>query len=117
MKHLLLLSWCWFSLSIAYCQESTPSETSLRPRSLQPKFPSRKEVSRREKLALKPKTTVDLQEEYYARVEAVIKARRKAARIMKKPQYSDPMYFGHRRPPKKHSAAKMKFCKECGIRH
>ena len=27
------------------------------------------------------------------------------------------MYFGHKRPPKKRPANKMKFCKECGIRH
>ena len=48
---------------------------------------------------------------------AVAKERDKAEREMAKPQYSNPMYFGHKRPPKKHKPGKMKYCKECGIRH
>ncbi len=63
------------------------------------------------------KTTVDLQREYYERVEAVAKQQRKAERLMKKPQYSDPSYFGHRRRPTKHARGKIRYCKECGIRH
>src|SRR5690606_19142777 len=63
------------------------------------------------------KVTYDQQREYYERVAAVAKAREKAAKIMEKPQYSDPMYFGHKRKPKKRPPHKMKFCKECGIRH
>ena len=42
---------------------------------------------------------------------------RREARLMKKPQYSDPMYFGHKKPPKKRPLGKRKFCKECGIVH
>jgi hypothetical protein len=95
----------------------SPGENSLRPSSAQPRFPSKKEISKRERIALKPKTTVDLQKEYYERVESVMKARKKAARQMQKPQYSDPLYFGHKRPPKKRSPENMRFCKECGIRH
>lgn len=63
------------------------------------------------------KTTYDQQREYYERVAEVAKNREKAAKIMEKPQYSDPMYFGHKRKPKKRPPHKMKFCKECGIRH
>lgn len=58
-----------------------------------------------------------LEQEYYERMEAVAKARRKAEKIMEKPQYSDPLYFGHKRPPKKREPSKMKYCKVCGIRH
>ncbi len=61
--------------------------------------------------------TYGLEQEYYERVEAVAKERRKAEKIMMKPQYSDPMYFGHKRPPKKRKPSKMKYCQECGIRH
>ncbi len=61
--------------------------------------------------------TYGLEQKYYERVEAVAKERRKAEKMMLKPQYSDPMYFGHKRPPKKRKASKMKYCKECGIRH
>jgi hypothetical protein len=42
---------------------------------------------------------------------------RKQDRLARKPQYNDPTYFGHKRPPKKRPLGKRKFCKECGIRH
>jgi hypothetical protein len=117
MLRLLSLS---FLLSVAFnsiAQQSNTGETSLTPSSLRPNFPSKKEVSKRERIARTPKSTIDLQREYYERVEAVMKARKKMARLSEKPQYSNPMYFGHRRPPKKHSPEKMRFCKECGLRH
>jgi hypothetical protein len=91
---------------------------NTRANSLAPakKVEKRVEVRRREK-ASKGKTSYDAQQEFYQRVVAVAKERRKAEKIMKKPQYSNPMYFGHKHPPKKHSAKKMRYCKECGIRH
>ena len=59
----------------------------------------------------------DGEKKFYERRELVAKEIRKAEKEMSKPQYSDPMYFGHKRPPKKHKAGKLKYCKECGIRH
>jgi hypothetical protein len=50
-------------------------------------------------------------------MELVAKQKRKAEKEMMKPQYSDPTYFGHKRKPKKRHYKKMKYCKECGIRH
>lgn len=61
--------------------------------------------------------TYNSEKEYYERVEAFGKTRRKNERMLMTPQYSDPSYFGHKRPPKKRPVHKMKFCKECGIRH
>jgi hypothetical protein len=87
------------------------------PTSPKMEYPASKYPSPRQKKFSNQKTTVDLQREYYERVEAVMKMRKKQARLMKKPQYSNPMYFGHRRPPKKHSPSKMRYCTECGIRH
>lgn len=55
--------------------------------------------------------------EYQERMSQNAKDAKKKARKMKKPQYSDPTYFGHKRKPKKRSPDKMKFCEECGIRH
>jgi hypothetical protein len=55
--------------------------------------------------------------EYYARVEKVAKEKQRLLKKMATPQYSNPLYFGHKRPPKKHIASKMRYCKECGIRH
>lgn len=56
-------------------------------------------------------------EEFYERMEVNAKKREKMAKEMKKPQYSDPMYFGHKRPPKKRPPGKKKFCKECKMKH
>lgn len=61
--------------------------------------------------------TFSAEEDFRKRMESVAKQKRKAEKEMLKPQYSDPSYFGHKRPPKKRSRKKMKYCKECGIRH
>jgi hypothetical protein len=55
--------------------------------------------------------------EYEARMEANAKKYKKRAKEMKKPQYSNPSYFGHKKKPKKRPAGKKKFCKECGMSH
>ena len=55
--------------------------------------------------------------EFNERMEANIKSRKKQARQMDKPQYSDPSYFGHKRKPKIRKVKNRKFCKECGITH
>lgn len=55
--------------------------------------------------------------EYEERMVANVKKYKKMARLMKKPQYSDPSYFGHKRKPKKRGPGKRKFCKECEIVH
>jgi hypothetical protein len=56
-------------------------------------------------------------EEFDDLMKANVKKRAKIARKMEKPQYSDPTYFGHKRPPKKRAVGKRKMCKECGIVH
>lgn len=61
--------------------------------------------------------TYNGERDYYERVEAFAKTRRRNEKMLMTPQYSDPTYFGHKRPPKKRPPHKMKFCKECGIRH
>jgi flagellar basal body L-ring protein FlgH len=55
--------------------------------------------------------------EYEERMKQNVKEKRKQAKEMEKPQYSDWTYFGHKRKPKKRSPDKMKYCDECGIRH
>jgi hypothetical protein len=61
--------------------------------------------------------TFESEEKYYERMAKLEKTRRQNEKMLDKPQYSDPMYFGHKRPPKKHKRGKLKYCKECGIRH
>ncbi|WKV12210.1 hypothetical protein [Marivirga harenae] len=58
-----------------------------------------------------------LVEEYEERMKRNAKAKRKKAKEMEKPQYSDWTYFGHKKKPKKRAPEKMKYCEECGIRH
>ncbi len=55
--------------------------------------------------------------EYEKRMKANVRKYKVMARKMKKPQYSDPSYFGHKRKPKKRPVGKRKFCKECEIVH
>ena len=55
--------------------------------------------------------------EYEERMVANVKKHKKMERLMKKPQYSDPSYFGHKRKPKKRKPGKRKFCQECEIVH
>jgi hypothetical protein len=55
--------------------------------------------------------------EFDKRMVANLKRYKKEARLSKKPQYSDPSYFGHKRKPKKRPVRRRKLCKECLIVH
>jgi len=55
--------------------------------------------------------------EHKKRMKTNVRKHKVIARKMKKPQYSDPSYFGHKRKPKKRPVGKRKFCKECEIVH
>ena len=90
---------------------------SGQPTSLEPYFPQMDYAPEKSKAKRSGGITYNAQARYYDRMEEVAKERKKAEKEMMKPQYSDPMYFGHKRPPKKHKPSKMKFCKVCGIRH
>jgi hypothetical protein len=98
-------------------QSGGKQPASSQPNSLNPNAPQREYGPRKVKKSKSNKVTYSLEQQYYDRVLAVAKERKKAEKIMQKPQYSDPMYFGHKRPPKKRSAKKMRYCSECGIRH
>lgn len=72
---------------------------------------------RRRPFYKKPKAKHTAVYEFYARVEQAAKNKQRLIKRLAKPQYSNPLYYGHKRPPKKHTPDKMKYCKECGIRH
>jgi len=65
----------------------------------------------------RPKVQHTPEYEFYARVEQIAKDKQRMLRKMDSPQYYNPMYFGHKRPPKRHEVHKMRYCKECGLRH
>ena len=61
--------------------------------------------------------TDDYREQFRDRMKVVAKQRKKDLKMAEDPQYSNPLYFGHKKPPKKRKNGKKKFCKECGLVH
>jgi hypothetical protein len=93
--------------------------TNGQPSSLTPYYPEKQKSAEKKKTTRKSgrKVTYNARDKFYDRMETVAKENRKAEKELKKPQYSDPSYFGHKRPPKRRPAGKLKYCKECGLRH
>ena len=67
--------------------------------------------------AKKLKVTRSAEYEFYKRVEQAAKDHQKQLKKLAKPQYSNFLYYGHKRKPKIHPPEKMRYCSECGIRH
>ncbi len=98
-------------------ERGLPVPTSLDP-NVQQTFEPKKQTSKRSKRRKSSKGgSYSPEQDHADRMASVEKERRKAERMADKPQYSDPSYFGHKRPPKKRPPGKMKYCKECGLRH
>ena len=74
--------------------------------------PKAKKVSRKNR-----GITHNAQDNFYEQRKRVSKDKRKAELELSKPQNSNPLYFGHKRPPKKRPPGKMKYCKTCGLKH
>jgi hypothetical protein len=87
------------------------------PTSLEPFYPEEQYIPKASKKRSSKGPTYESEQEYHERMAQLVKTKRKNEKLMMQPQYSDPSYFGHKRPPKRHKAGKLKFCKECGIRH
>jgi uncharacterized protein HemX len=101
-------------------KQSEPAPTSQQPSSLSPNTtPQVQQPSKTKSKTKSPKLEVryDAERQYYKRAKQVAKDQIKAEKELQKPQYSDPLYFGHKRPPKKRPLGKQKFCKECGMKH
>jgi hypothetical protein len=126
MKHMFLLLFLLVVFAAGYAQQSPGNRPSDIPSSRDPevkdskKQPEQKKVSERKRnKAINDITRhYDLKvQEFYKRMEANAKKYRKMQREMKKPQYSDPLYFGHKKMPKKRPPGKKKYCRECGMTH
>ena len=65
----------------------------------------------------KQKASHSAQYEFYERVEQAAKDHQKQLKKFSKPQYSNFLYYGHRRLPKRRPPHKIRYCNECGIRH
>lgn len=128
MKYLLIIVFA-FSTAWVYAQSdnnhhSTDKKTKYNAKG-DPIYPeitfskeSKKSIKHRKKKGRGMYNDFDKKvDEYYARMEENQKKYAKMEKEMKKPQYSDPTYFGHKHPPKKRPPGKKKFCKVCGMWH
>lgn len=97
--------------------KAEPTQESQGPTTLDPFYQPKTDAPKREKTKRGKGPTYDSQKEFEDRMQARGKTNRRNERLLDKPQYSDPSYFGHKRPPKKRPPGKMKFCKQCGLRH
>jgi hypothetical protein len=99
-------------------QAKTQEQSAPAPNTLDPNAPAPDKYEPKKK-SKKPSKgpTFESEQQYYERTAQLEKQRRKNERYLDKPQYSDPSYFGHKRPPKKRPPGKMKYCKVCGLRH
>lgn len=98
-------------------QKTKRNAPAQQPTALDPYYPRKEYGPKKSRGKSENFVVYDSEKRYYDQRAAVAKEKRKAEKQMMKPQYSDPMYFGHRKPPKKHKPGKMKYCKECGLRH
>ncbi len=104
-----------FLFPVAVVAQNYPSgPTSLSP-AVQPVYKVDKRT--REVKRVQPKVKHSAEYAFYDRVQKAAKMKKKTLRKLAKPQYTNPLYFGHKNPPKKREPHKMRYCQECGIRH
>jgi hypothetical protein len=101
----------------AASEAQSNSPTTLEPG--EPYYPKKDYGPKKSRKSRKKSSgpTYESQDEYEARMREGVKTIRRNERMLMKPQYTNPMYFGHKRPPKKRPPGKMKYCKVCGMRH
>ena len=112
-KRIFLLALFFVVGIIAYGQKKKAAQST----SVQPGFPQKDYAPKAKKKSKKSVTTYDARNNFYDRQEIQKKQQLKNESNLDNPQYTDQQYFGHKRPPRKRSPDKMKFCKVCGIRH
>jgi hypothetical protein len=119
MRVVIFFGLFYMSTAIAYAQSGDGNKVPEQkgPSSLQPYYPKETKAPKAKKKSKKSGATFESEQQYYDRMARLVKEKRKVEKEMEKPQYSNPAYFGHKRPPKRHKAGKLRFCKECGIRH
>ncbi|WP_237390304.1 hypothetical protein [Fulvivirga sediminis] len=125
----ILLLFSFFTIGIIFTSQAQTDKKSSRGNSFEPYAENakagtssvkQKRHSKKSKQSFRSRFRKDLEtkkEEFYELMEANAKRNKKMAKEMKKPQYSDPSYFGHKKKPKKRKPGKRKLCKECGIVH
>lgn len=100
-------------------RRNTPIDqpTTLDPANSSPDYSSKSTKHSKARKSKGSGPTYNSLKEYDDRMDARAKTYRKNEKNLSTEQYVNPMYFGHKKPPKKRPVNKMKYCKVCGIRH
>ncbi len=106
----IVLVFCGF---LTFAQNSRDVGAPAPPR---PQYQAEKKKTKKLSKLFKKEPKSD-REAFWARQEEVQKQKKKEAKLAEKPEYSNPLYFGHKKPPKKRPVGKRKFCKVCHIVH
>lgn len=112
---LFFISFCFASGYSQSKEDNSFAPVSEESSALQKKLIKKK--GKKSNRALFNKNMDNKIKEFDKRMMANARQDRKEARMALKPQYSDPLYFGHKRKPKKRPPGKRKFCKECHLTH
>lgn len=110
----------FFMVGTSFAQSKRKKKKEEREQSttIEPFYPQQDFTPKKNKTSSSSKITYsNAEEEFYDRMNALQKTKRKNEKMLEEPQYSDPAYFCHKRIPKRHKPGKMKYCKVCGIRH
>jgi hypothetical protein len=115
MNHLRLfgLLATFFATTITTCAQSQ-FPTSREPGTKQGVHSPRHTKTVKKK---KRKVQHTAQYEFYERVEQAAKEKQRILKYLSRPQFSDHRHLGHKKIPKKRPPHKMRYCRECGIRH
>lgn len=118
MRIVILFLLTLFSLPVFSQKKKATKAKGAPPTTVEPYYPQKEYSPKAEKKKKKNSgLTYEAQNRYNDRMKEVKKAQLDRDRIQAKSQYSNPLYFGHKRPPKKRPPEKMKYCKVCQIRH
>jgi len=121
-RSILAFTSLFFLMAIPVMVFAQNSREIEQKRSIQVPWESSKNtLSKRQTRKKKEKTYAayfnKLVKEYEGRMEENVVKHQKLAKESRKPQYSDPSYFGHKKAPKRHKNGKKTLCKECGMLH
>lgn len=108
----------FFSLVLAGSAQST-RDVQGPPKAPAPRYQAQKKSNRSFFLfrMFQKKPPQNEVEAFRQKMEETYKQKAKARKKANDPQFTDPLYFGHKKPPKKRPPGKRKFCKECGMSH
>ena len=125
MRYALLVLVLLASVSLAQSQSKKEKKKQKKEIQAQKQYPSSRDpgssdnLFRGQRKFAKSSNSLEAKavQEYQQRMKQNARKYNKIEKQKKKPQYSDPMYFGHKRKPKKRPVGKRKFCKVCQIVH